>query len=157
MEKKDDYADYKFIDSLKELLDLKKFIKLLDNKNNPKKELEIIHYILVSCSKNKTDLKKLQKNIDLIHSQFYDGLLAEISDNFKVVNSKTTIVNDDVFDIFYSFNIYSSKINKKFYIVLEKNLMGGDYNELYCINSFKDKKLANKSMALELTKIKKNK
>ena len=157
MEKKDDYADYKFIDSLKELLDLKKFIKLLDNKNNPKKELEIIHYILVSCSKNKTDLKKLQKNIDLIHSQFYDGLLAEISDNFKVVNSKTTIVNDDVFDIFYSFNIYSSKINKKFYIVLEKNLMGGDYNELYCINSFKDKKLANKYMALELTKIKKNK
>ena len=91
---------------------------------------------------------------DLIHSQFYDGLLAEISDNFKVVNSKTTIVRDGVFDVFYSFNIYSSNINKKFYIVLEKNLMGGDHDELYCVNNFKDKKLANKFIALEIKKIK---
>ena len=133
---------------------MKKFIKLLNKKNNSKNDLEIIDHIFNSCSKNKKDYNNLKKKEFLIHNELYDGLLAEISDNFKVVNSKTTIVTEDVFDVFYSFNIYSSNINKKFYIVLEKNLMGGDHDELYCINNFKDKKLANKFIVLEIKKIK---
>ena len=154
-EKKYRAEQWKFLEYLTLNIDLKKFIKLLDNKNNKKKDLEIIDHIFKSCSKNKKDFNNLKKKEFFIHNQLYDGLLADLSDNFKVVNSKTTIVNDGVFDVFYSFNIYSSNINKKFYIVLEKNLMGGDFNELYCVNSFKDKKLANKSMTLELARIKK--
>ena len=157
-EEKKYWSDYyKFLGLLKTNLNLNKLIKLLDKKPNKKKDYEIIEHIFNSCSKNKREYKDLIKKEYFVHQELHDELLSLLSDNFKVIKYENEIINDDVFNIFFGLTIYSSKINKKFYVVVQRALIGGDFTQLYCIKSFKDKKIANNYLLSLLKKIKKDK
>ena len=133
--KKTDWKELEdFMSYLKNNFSLETFIKFLDLKHNTKSSL--IDNILLCCSKNKSDYKKLLKKKNWIPHD--DDLITWLSDNFKEEKDISCFNHDE--HLYYNLTIYSSKVNKKYYVIANhQDPVESRYN---CLKNFKDKKMA---------------
>ena len=70
------------------------------------------------------------------------SLLPTISANFELEKESFKSFDDEDFEYFYSHHIISSKINKSYYLLVDRNVAHTDINGYYCRKKFKDKKKA---------------
>ena len=134
--KKTDWKELEdFMSYLKNNFNLETFIKFLDLKHNTKSSL--IDNILLCCSKNKSDYKKLLKKKNWIPHD--DDLITWLSDNFKEEKVISSFNHDEL--LYYSLTVYSSKVNKKYYVIANHHHTF-DESRYNCLKNFKDKKLA---------------
>ena len=130
--------------------DLKKFIKFLDKKFEKSMTTGtiIIDELYNACSTKKIGYKKLIKEHNLSDFNLYDYfdsglLLPSISLNFQLEKESFKSFDDlPDFEYFYSHQIISSKINKSYYLLVNRNVAPTDIDAYYCRKKFKDKKKA---------------
>jgi hypothetical protein len=129
--------------------DLKKFIKFLDKKfeESMTSKTIIIDELYKACCTKEIGYKKLIKEHNLSDFNYYDytengSLLPTISANFELEKESFKSFDDEDFEYFYSHHIISSKINKSYYLLVDRNVAHTDINGYYCRKKFKDKKKA---------------
>jgi hypothetical protein len=139
------------LDSVKENIDLKKFIKILDKKKITSGNVkEIYQDFLNSCINKKTDnslrlaIVDLERNEEFFEVYFTSGaFMGYISKNFTLkkkfrVNGKEWT---DMKQEYYIHQIVSSKINKCFYVLVYQGFDTTN-DGYYCRDRFDSEKLA---------------
>jgi hypothetical protein len=142
----DGFAQDELIDKYAENLDLKKFLKLLDNqiRNKSPHNTDVFNDLILSSSKNKSDYNKKIKSIHKYeyfeHLLEYDlNILVLVNSNFKKFKRFEIDEEDTAFQINHLFEIIYSKINKNYYVFNTKQIIDIRFVSIHCVKKFKDK------------------
>lgn len=159
----DGFIQDELIENYTENLDLKKFLKLLDNQIRDKlsNNNDVFNDLILSSSKNKSDYNKKIKSIHkykyfehLLENNF--NILVLSNSNFKRVKSFECDEDDTAFRIYHLFEIIYSKINNNYYVLDTKQIIEIRDISIHCLKKFKDKTKAKTFIKKKLKIFKKN-